>query len=495
MKQALKPIRRRIRWLRCARGLLFGLLAGAVACLGMTVASFFTPIEALWRYLIILIAACPVLGAALGLLWPVSLAAAARQADACGLKERAITALALSGEDSPMAQLQRRDAQDALAALPVRQAMPFRVSRRVWVSILALMVATGVLLLVPNPQHDALRARERVRQDLRARAEEVEKAAEQLIEDDMTEEEKSELRRITTEMVKDLKEANDQRDALEKLSERQKEMEDLQKNIQERRLEALAAALGSQSGLKGLSEAMQSGDEAQVWDEMEKLAEDMLSDLDSQLEAAEQLAQVADSLPEGSAKQAMAASSALAKVGNVVDSLNSLVEALNTVAATSSSAGSMTINLPMLMSMARNGAAQAGSCNGTGSASGTGTGGGAGAGMGTTNQDAGYTPAMSQSKQGEGKGAPNERIGEYERIYDPTRLGGDGEISHVQGPMGEGDIRQVRLGPGTGDMTGDVPYNQVIGEYQDAASQAMRRNALPGALQEMVERYFNSLID
>ena len=115
--------------------------------------------------------------------------------------------------------------------------------------------------------------------------------------------------------------------------------------------------------------------------------------------------------------------------------------------------------------------------------------------MGTTQQDAGYTSGMSQSGQGMGSAASVDRVGEYERIYDPTRIGGDNEASFVQGTEHEGETQQSELGPGMGDMNGSVPYNQVIGTYQEAASQAMRRTALPTTLQEWVQRYFSSLLE
>lgn len=93
------------------------------------------------------------------------------------------------------------------------------------------------------------------------------------------------------------------------------------------------------------------------------------------------------------------------------------------------------------------------------------------------------------------QGSLVNRVGAYERIYDPTRLGGEGEISQVAGQRQEGESQQAQIGPGQGDLAGSVPYDQVIGEYSQAAAQAVRREALPAALQDWVTRYFDALLD
>lgn len=162
-------------------------------------------------------------------------------------------------------------------------------------------------------------------------------------------------------------------------------------------------------------------------------------------------------------------------------------------------------NLSALMRMARNGVTMSGDgqggsmgmtgSGGSGRGQSPGAGAGGGAGMGSTNSDGGYSEGLSESGQQLGSGGFADRIGAYERIYDPTRLGDGGEVSHVQGEEHEGENQQIQLGAGMGDLNGTVPYNQVVGEYSEAAAQAMRRSALPASLQDWVQRYFNALID
>ncbi len=492
MKKALKPVRGRIRMLRVIQGLFIGLVSGAAGCLVLTAVSFFTPIEMLWQYLLCIFAVCPVAGALTGLLLPVPVGYAARRADGCGLKERVRTALAFTGEEGAMHDLQRADAEASLKALPVKQALPVRISRGLWIPAIALVVVTGVLFMLPNPQDAVIRARETVRQALRAEAKEIEKAADAMEDQGLTEEERRELRRITGEMAQELRTADNKREALAKLDEKQKQIEKLQKDIQQRVARETSQALGSQSALKGLSSAMESGDSQEMQDALAAIQE-MLESAETAKETAEQLAQAAALAPAGAAQQGLSSSAASASAGNVSAAMTALAGTCN-----SASAGSTGADISALMKLARAGVAQAGSGTGAGSGVGMGQsqGGGGGAGRGTTQKDAGYSSGMSQSSLGMGGTNPiQDKVGAYERIYDPTRLGGDNESSYVEGEKGEGESQQMQLGPDLGDFSGSVPYGQVIGQYQQSAAQAMRRTALPETMQDWVARYFDSLLD
>lgn len=496
MIKAMKPVRRRIRALRGVQGIFLGALVGAAVCVAVLIVSFLTPIEGISRVLIPLAAGCPLLGGLLGLLWPISAMTAARRADACGLKERTLTALLYKDDDSPMARLQRQDAEAMLYALPVKAAMPVRLKRQVWIPAASLALVACALLLIPNPQHDVLRARARERLVLSAQADEIEEAAEKLAQEDMTEEERRELRRITGEMAADLRKADNKREALEALDKQQNEMDELRRQMQQRAAGEMASALSSQPGLKGLAQAMESGGESEMQEALSAVEEAMQT-AEGQKSLGEQLSEAAAAMPAGAAQQALSNSAAAAIMGNPLEATQALASTCNNAG----SAAGTGANLDALMRMARAGAAQAGSSvsatqgsGGSGSDGNSGAGGGGGAGRGSTNQDAGYREGSGRER-GTGSGAMEDKVGAYERIYDPTRIGGDNEASMVEGTEGNQDIQQIQLGPGAGDVNGTVPYNQVIGEYRQAAAQAMRQGALPATLQDFVNRYFDALID
>lgn len=119
---------------------------------------------------------------------------------------------------------------------------------------------------------------------------------------------------------------------------------------------------------------------------------------------------------------------------------------------------------------------------------------GGGAGMGSTNQDAGYQ-SHSGGAPVQGNAPGKEKMGVYEALYDPTRLGLEGEMTQERGEIGEGESSQAMLGPGLGSIQESVPYSQVALEYQQAAVQAVENANLPTYAQKWVESYFASLLE
>lgn len=119
---------------------------------------------------------------------------------------------------------------------------------------------------------------------------------------------------------------------------------------------------------------------------------------------------------------------------------------------------------------------------------------GTGTGAGHTNRDAGYQEAGPSSQQGtKGQGDPDS-YGDYERIYDPTRLGDGGQASQVTGaPSGQGASEQVEAGPGIGSFDGFVPYNEVFGSYRRQAMENLQRRDIPAGLRELIKEYFSAL--
>ncbi len=497
MRHAMRPVRRRIHLLRCGHGAIWGLLGGMAACLALSALSFFFPMEGLWRHLLMIAVAGPSVSALIAFAFPVSMPYAAKKADGCGLAERAQTALAFEDMDTPMSRVQRTDAQTALQAFPVRRAMPFHSTPKIWIPAIACALVSCALLVVPNPQNDIIRAMEQARQSLRAQAKVVEEAAETLEGKNLTEEERRELRRITGEMTREMREAKDAREALANLSEKEMEMEKLQKAIQKRVISQTAVAMGAEPALKGLAEAMNNGNASQMERALAEIA-DALMNADKTQEIGEALENAAKGSPEGEVAAGLMTSAAAAKAGN-----GSLASATLTNAIQSADAAGA--DIASLMKLAKSGTAMAGSRQNQGGGSGMGQGGGtsqssgmgmgSGAGRGTTQLDMGYAPERASGSQGNGSGPIEDRVGIYERIYDPTRLGGSSDPSLVTGQKGEGESQQAQLGPGQGDLSGLVPYQQVIGEYQNAAAQAVRRQTYPETVQSWVTRYFDALIN
>ena len=82
---------------------------------------------------------------------------------------------------------------------------------------------------------------------------------------------------------------------------------------------------------------------------------------------------------------------------------------------------------------------------------------------------------------------------EFEPIYAPQRLGGEGgpEMELPQGDDPGELIRELPSNPEMGEST--VPYNQVYADYVDAANRALGEQHVPLGLRGYVRDYFSSL--
>ena len=154
--KALRPVKRRLRRNRFLKGAAAGLAAGLGAAAATQAAAFFIPVQdrALWAAAAA--AAVTVLTALGNALRPVRNEEAAKAADACGLKERAITAL--EGGDEPIRRLQRKDACGALEKLDVKKIRPGSV-RKALTAALCCAAALACLILIPSPKDSDAEAR------------------------------------------------------------------------------------------------------------------------------------------------------------------------------------------------------------------------------------------------------------------------------------------------------------------------------------------------
>lgn len=489
MKKALLPVRRRLRLRHAARGFCWGLLAMGAADAAVMALSFALPLH-LRTPLLLAALALPLLGAAAGLLWPVPLLLAARAADACGLRERAQTALALRGREDDMARLQRADALSALQGLNARKALPLRAPRRVLIAAAACLALCAALAFVPNPQDDVLRAQQQFMQKMEKPKEVLAEALKALDEAELDAQTMQDLRRLTGDLARELAQSRDRREALTALSRAQQQMEKLLNQSKN----AAGEALG-QAGLDALAQALNAaGADAQSLEEaLSAAAEGM----DAQ-QLAEQLEEAAQSASDAAAAQALKAAAQALSQG----SASAAAQALSQLSAQSAAASQLAAAMQgakAAAGLASGGQGASGQGQGQGQGQGAGQsqgqGQGGGAGKGSTNQDqSGAGGAKGGHSAGKDPGQYN--LGAYESIYDPTRLGDGGEISQSTGKVNEqGEISELTLGPGLGDASGSVPYDQVAGAYRDAAVQRAREAQLPAYAQQWVNDYFGALVE
>ena len=499
IQKALKPFRFRLRLTNAALGGCWGMLAAAAACALIAAASYFIPIAKAALYMVWAAAGALALFVLLGFLKPVSIQRAARAADKAGLSERAVTALDLAG-DSPMAAIQREDALKHLKALPPKAALPMRVSPRPLLAAGGLgFVLAAALLFIQNPQYAVLNRQNAFQKAMAPKAQTVDKAAEELEKAPYTKEQVNELRKMMGDLALQLREAREPQQAYLAMDKAQRNLEEFSRNASNASRQAAAQAL-EQNGMKDMAEALKNGDAQAAAQAAAQLGQDGAS--------AQALAKAAEAMPEGALKEAAQAAAQALQSGSAA-SIQAALSSLSS-AAQGTASGTLTGDLSALLSQLRAGAqaasaSQSGAGQGQGQGQGSGgqgnggqggqgQGAGSGAGKGSTNQDAGVGKGQ-QSSGGQGAGAPEYKLGQYETIYDPTRLNVGDETHQAAGQMGEGESQQVQLDPGLGDAFGQVPYHQVIYTYQEAASKAAEQALLPEAILKWVDGYFQSLID
>jgi hypothetical protein len=501
LSRALRPVRGRVRLARAARASGYALFAASVFMLGLRTVMFFVPIEHPAVFAIPFLMLMAIIVAA-SFLWPVSSRRAVQVADDCGLRQRALTALELAGDSSPMAQMQREDALKALRALDAKRALPVQINRK-WMTAMVVCVSlTSAMYFVPNPQSAVIAEKQLMREELAEQAEKIEKAAEALPAS-TDPDQLALLQKLAKELAQSLRTSESSRDALLALNEAGDAIQRIERQQVQSAAGAASKALGA-GGLGELQQAMESGDA----DQLQKTMENLVAGDSGALSQA--LSSAAAAAPAGSALQAALQSAAQASPGAAQSAaLNQLAGKLSATASSVSAS-----QLSALVAAAKaglgggsggKGAPAAGSGagrKGAGSGSGSGKGGqggsgaGAGAGMGTTNKDAGYQAGGArQPGSNAGSGAPVIKTGAYESIYDPTRLGDGGEASQSTGQVSDGDVSRADLAPGLGTAGGTVPFAQGAYSYGQAAAKAANQPGVPEDVQKMVSAYFSALID
>lgn len=480
LHKALTPARSRLRLIRMLRFSGFGMLAGAVGCLALLLAGLFLPIPWKWTWAGLIFAACLALAGLLGLMWPVSDEKAARLADRCGLKERAQTALSLSGCEDSMALLQREDACKALQQADYRKA-PLPFSRRLCAVFAALAAAVVLMAFLPDPQADAAKRLERFAQNMRE-AEQVTEETMEALEQSLSQAEMDELRRLMEELNQSMKNTRTERDAYIALDEAEKRLESIRSSLfRQSGADALSSA-----GLSALAKALESG----AQNEIEQAAQDLMQNAE---EAAESLNQAASQM-EGAAAEALRAAAGALSAGD----MSQLQSALNSLSMQdmASALSQLQSMLDQLRALTGGSSLSGFSGDGQGQISGSGQGQGdgqGGAGKGSTNEDVGYKEDAGRQR-GQGNGDPEYRENAYETIYDPTRLNAEQTDIQEGGALNQGDSLQISAGPGLG-TGGQVPYREVAAAYQEAAAQAVSRMTLTEQERQWVSDYFAALTD
>ena len=455
--RALGPVKRRIRRNRLLSGAAAGLAAGLGAAVLLRIVSFFVPLQDRLVLCGALAVGVALMAAAGNALRPVADRTAAEAADACGLKERTVTALETG--DAPIHALQRRDALKALNALDPKQ-IRLKGLRRPLLAALCGAVLLGGLLLIPGRSDREADARKVLAKTLKEGMESIQRAAEQ-DEREMADPQRSELRKLTADLDRQLKDSRDEADALVAMDRAQQRLEQLRQKTAGDAVDAAAEADGTAKA--GENADGQDGSDAS-----------------------------ASSAQQGTGQTGQNAGKA-GDAGQLktAQALSALQSTVNPALSRASQAGQQMTGQGS--GEGQNGEGQSG-LSGAGNSGGTQT--GSGAGTGSTNEDQGASPGRKSSGPVKGDRDPEYKEEKYETIYDPEHISKEtrDEMTN-QERRGDDGSQQLQTGPGKGNLSGDVPWTSAVGEYAETEARAAEQENLTTRERQWVTDYYALLTE
>ena len=518
-------------WAWLPRAVAAALLVGLVVALAARARPLLAAAEiALLAAALVLVAAAATAVAVLA--QRRSLAERARFADRrFGLRERATTAVEIhAGQHDVPPALAARQLGDALAAakaVDVQRQLPLTTRPAEWLPALAALLALALALWLPNPQAALLARQRAVAAAVGQQAAALAELSEQIAADEsLTPEQRDALQQPLEEALTTLNEPGvSQAEALAALSEAETELRELGQTFDHAAVSASVAAAAdalSRSAAAGeLAEALQEAETAQAATAAGELA-DALPQLDdaARQELAESLAEAAAALTATDAalaEQLDRAAEALAQddTAGAQEALREAAQGLNEAAQAGAAAeraaqtagelGAARQQVAVAGATATTEQAQAGQEGAAGETGQQGEGaagqsGGAGQ-AGDTGPEGGAGQTTGGEGQGSATGGPSAGGGHVENVFVPAPVDLSGEGQNVElevqclsdpaacGPPGQ-PLPSDPSRPTGGSV---VPFDQVFGDYRDAAFEALPGSGIPPGLQGLVRDYFSAL--
>ena len=542
--RALKPLRLRVFANSIIDCMLWGLCVGLGVGLFMAIGALLVPVTFMVQKMLVSFIVIFVISIIAALFMLPKDQKVLAEGDALGLKERLVTAFEYKDEDNPVANIQRFDALKAVKALDVKNAYPLRADRKKIFAILALSLVMIITLMVPAPNREIAKERERIQQEIKREVKRIEKEREKLAANSrLTPKVLKELDRQLDVLAKDLRKSENESEALKALARAQHRLGEIRQKSLDKDLARLGRQLSEFEATRELGKALETGESDAIKKQLEELEKALktmnhrerqqlaeeLKNISKEIDANPQLAaacqQLAQGMQDGQFSGRLAqlntAISRLAQDPALRQSLQQLTQTLQQSKANLSAAGSGQTQNPTLVSrlgspgqgndstgQSGNGSpdtegsdGEKGNRSGAGSGSGSGQddgsngsgAGGKGAGSGTSHgsDDSGN---QGPSTGGAEKSPGRKQVGDYEEIYTFKRLGGDGEISNVNGIHNNaGSVRQIQIENGSVTRGESRPYHEVLGQYKYEAMNSLSRTSIPSGMKMLVEEYFSSL--
>lgn len=462
------------------------------------------------------------------------------------LDERLTTALELAtnSRETPVAIIQGQlsDTLRHLQDLDPARLFPIDFSWRGLILLNLLLIAIAVGLIAPNPQIPILQQWLQEQEAITAQVEHLEEIRVDLLEDPALLEtpQGEEALKTLDELLASLQDNQaTPEEALADISAAEQHLAELQQEAanKEKTLNEVAQSLNQFSSTSDLAEAIEQGNLAQANELLQSAAETAATNpeatqnlAESLQEAAETaqasgdsalaeaLEQAAEALQQnlaaqqsGNPAEAQAAQQATQEaLQQAAEALAEAEQQLGSQEALEQALGNIQEAREQLAEAAGQGEGEGGEGDGEQASSQR---------QGQGESGGGNVPGLGQGQDGAGRGEPGEaptdlfadrpggeletdngpsegRLGEYEAEYPSIHWGGEGGPlvnPDQQGAEGGIPIGEAPLDPNQAPNPSQVPYNQVYGQYSEAASEALEDTYIPLGMKEYVRDYFGAL--
>lgn len=550
IRSAVAKTRSRLQMFRLIRFACYGVAAGLGCAIVLLLAARLWPI-AEYRFLALGTIGAGLLGGALwGALHRVREQEAAQAMDtATGGAERSdmmVTALAFAGEDSAAARWQRTQAEaygNSFAA-QLKKRLPYPSYKKIAATAAILLVAAGVLSVLPNPADEKLAEAKRHKEWVQDQKQQTEQLVSQLqaqkldpavnkpLENSLKTLQKNlaaqkDPEKALAELEKTMKDmekmAAKQDAAVQNLSELGKKMqnapqmaslgkslaegkpEDLKKAMESFKkqvkqltpeqkqklreaLDKLAEEAGKEPETKALADALKKTQKALTEGTGDKEKEEALNDLESALAkalaaraAASSQSAAASAMSSKLASQGLGLSTQMAAAGMPVSDTWSSGGSAEELALGEEAGGAEPDGDP---------SSSPGSSGTQGSGAGSGNGSGSGSGAGSENGS-----GNGRGSGGSGSGGSGAGLGAGGRdlVMTPRKFEGSGNKQNDKGPL-KGQGGTIQKGGTAPAVDGaSRPYEEVYKEYAAEAKKSLGRQELPQQMQSLVENYFTGI--
>lgn len=445
------------------------------------------------------------------------------------LQERASTAVELHQNAIPapsgFLEKQLGDTLTAVSTVNTAAALPVRPVWQDWAILAGAMALLAAAIILPNPQTDTLLQNRLIQKTIEEQISTLEALSEEIQENaDLTDAQKDELLEPVETALEGLGEGGlSQEGAVAVLSEAEADLRELGNNNStdalREQLESAGQPLADNENSQPLGESLQDGDlssaaieAAQLADELAdmsaeeiaQLAQDLaetaaaLEGVDSQL--AQELAEAAQALQNGdieAAQQALREAAGTLQERNqetavaeaAQDAAGQLGESRNDIAQSTQQGQPNSDGQPSQGEGQQPGQGQ-GEGEGQGQGQGEGQGEGNGQGQG---QGQGEGQGSGQNGLGEGGGhAENVFVPDYADLGGVDGVDVELQANCLANPADCGSLLNETPTEFT-DENSLVPYNQVFGDYRNAAYEALSDDYIPLGMKGYVRDYFSSL--